>query len=118
VAKKEISLVVTAKNAVAAGLKSAGASINKFGSSVATSAKRITAGLLAAGTAVVAFATKAIAAYSVQEKATADLRSAFSLYGEEVDNNTKKVEAFAAAMQQEAGVGDELIIKRAAMLKM
>lgn len=103
---------------MARGLKSAGAALKSFGNS----AKRIGAlfakTFLAAGAAIVGFAAKALSAYAKQEAAERSMASAFRAYGEEVENNTEKVKAFASAIQDETGVADEQTIATAAQLKM
>lgn len=117
-ATREISIVLRAKNMLQVGLAKAGASLKSFGSSVWNVGKMAAVAFTGAATAVAGFAAKAISAYAVQEKAVNAMASSFKAYGEEVSTNTKQVENFAAAIQNETGVGDEVLISRAARLKL
>jgi hypothetical protein len=116
--KREISLILRAKNQMQAGLASAGASLKKFGQSAKSIAGFFAKSFLVAGAAVVGFGVKAVKAFSVQESAEKKAASAFAVYGEEVAANTQKVKDFAARIQDETGVADENTIARAAQLKM
>lgn len=117
-ATREISIVLRAKNMLQVGLAKAEASLKSFGSSVWNVGKMAAVAFTGAATAVAGFAAKAISAYAVQEKAVNAMASSFKAYGEEVSTNTKQVENFAAAIQNETGVGDEVLISRAARLKL
>jgi hypothetical protein len=118
VAKREISLVLKAKNELAVGLAKAKDALSSFGSSVLSVGKYIGAAFVGAGATIAAFAAKAVSAYATQEAATNSVRSAFRAYGEEVDQNTKAIQDLASAIQDETGVGDENIMSRVARLKM
>ena len=74
--KKELSIILRAKNATAPGLSSAGKSLKKFGSGVIKVAKKATAAVLAMGTALAGVAVKAISAYATQQKAEQSLTAA------------------------------------------
>ena len=117
-AEKKISIFIQARNAMQAGLASAGASLQKFGQSAARIGKLFATAFLAAGAAVVGFGTKALMAFAVQDKAEKQAEAAFRAYGEEVTQNTEKVKAFAAAIQDETGKSDESTIALAAKLKL
>jgi len=117
-AKKEISIIVKARNAMAAGLASAGSALKKFGESARRIGAFFAKAFLAAGTAIAGFAVKALQAFSVQEKAEKEAAAAFRAYGEEVTANVENVKRFASAIQDETGVADESTVALAARLKM
>lgn len=117
-AKKEVSVIIRAKNAMAAGLAKAGAALKSFGQSAARIGAAFAKVFLIAGTAVVGFAGKAIQAFSVQEKAEKQAAAALAAWGDEVDNNMSKIKAFAAQIQNETGIADENTIARVASLRM
>jgi len=117
-AKREITVVVAAKNAMMRGLSGASKSLQDFGKKVGSAAKYIATRFLAAAAAVTAIGVKAVRAFGVQQAAEQQARSSFRAYGEEVEANTEKVKAFAAAIQDETGIADENLIARAAKLKM
>ena len=116
-AKREINVVIAARNAMARGLRSAHKSLQNFGKSAANITKFFAKGFLSAGAAVAAFGTMALRAFAPQEQATRALQSAFAAFGEEVDANVAKVEQFANRMQQETGRSNESLEMRAAQLR-
>jgi hypothetical protein len=116
--EKKVSVVVSAKNKMMAGLRSAGAALKKFGASAGRIAKFFAKSFLVAGAAVLAFTTKVLQAFSVQEKAEKQAAAAFRAYGEEITENVEKVKRFAAAIQDETGIADENTIALAANLKL
>ena len=117
-ATREISVVLRAKNMLAAGLSSAGSSLKSFGSALWNVGKMAAVAFTGAATAVAGFAAKALSAYAEQEKATNAMASSFRSYGEEVAVNTEKVKNFAAAIQDETGADDDALVARAARLKL
>lgn len=117
-AKKEISILIKARNMLAAGLASAGASLKRFGQSAARIGKMFAKGFIAAGAALTAFAVKGLTAYAVQEKAEKSAEAALRAYGDEIENNLANIKRFAAAIQDETGIGDENLISRAARLRL
>jgi hypothetical protein len=117
-AKKEISIVLRAKNELQVGLAKAGASLKSFGESALNVGKVFATAFVGAAASLTAFATKALVAYSGQETAVSALKASFRAYGDEIDVNTESIKQLASAMQQETGVGDEVLIQRAAKLKM
>jgi len=117
-AKREISIVLKAKNELAVGLAKAKSALSDFGDSALRIGKLFAGAFLAAGTAIAGFATKALSAYSQQETATRSLEGALRAYGDEVDVNSKRVQNMASAIQDETGVADENLIARAARLRM
>jgi hypothetical protein len=117
-ADKKIRVEISAKEALGRGLAQAGAKLKEFGQSAARVGKAIAMGFLAAGTAVAGFAAKALQAYSKQQAAEKSMESALRGHGEEISANMAKVKAFASAIQDETGVGDENVIARAARLRM
>jgi hypothetical protein len=117
-AKREISIVLKAKNELAVGLAKAKDAITSFGESALSIGKWVGGAFIAAGAAIGAFAAKALSAYAAQEAATNSVRAAFRAYGEEVDQNTKAIQELSSAIQDETGVADENIGARVARLKM
>ena len=114
---RKIELELRVKNALARGLKSAGAALQQFGQSAMRIGKAFATAFIGAGAAVAGFAVKALGAYEIQERAVEGLSSALRAYGEDVDSNITKLKAIAAAMQDETGVGDEVTMSRMARLK-
>ena len=88
-AQKEISIVLRAKNAMAAGLKDAGDKINAFGEDVAKWGKRIGAAFLAVGGALVA------AAYKAQEfnKQIGQIETLTDMSAGEIKKNVRSMSA-------------------------
>jgi hypothetical protein len=117
-AKREISIVLKAKNELAVGLAQAKSAISDFGESALRIGKLFAGAFLAAGTAIAGFATKALSAYSVQETSVKSLEGALRAYGEEVEVNSKRIQDMASAIQDETGVADENLIARAARLRL
>lgn len=116
--KREISIVLKAKNELAVGLAQAKSAISDFGESAMRIGKLFAGAFLAAGTAIAGFATKALSAYSQQETATRSLEGALRAYGDEVDVNSQRIQNMAAAIQDETGIADENLVARAARLRM
>jgi hypothetical protein len=116
-AKKEINIVLRAKNAMQAELSKAGESLKKFGESALRIGKAFATAFLAAGTAVAGFAVKAIKSMQDQEQATTALRSAFSAFGDDVDSSVANVQRFSNAMQRQLGISNESLEMRAAELR-
>lgn len=116
-AKREISIVLRAKNAMAAGLAKAGESLKSFGKSAARIGKAFTVAFLAAGTAVAGFAAKAVAAYAKQESAEKLAADALRAHGEEVNNSMAMIRKHASAIQDETGAADENTIATMARLR-
>lgn len=117
-ASKEISIIISAKNAIAAGIKSAEKSLRDFADSAVRIGEFFAKSMLAAGAAVVAFGSKAVMAFAESEKAQQQLKSAFIAYGEETENNVKRVNDFAAAISKQTGVEDDSIVAMTAKLKL
>jgi len=117
-ADRKIDIRLGVKTFMAKGLNKASRQLKAFGKSAARIGAFFAKGFLVAGAAVAGFAVKAVQAFSVQEKAEKSAADAFRAYGEEVTNNVANVKKFAAAIQDETGVGDENIISMAARLKL
>lgn len=116
--KKELSIIIRAKDAIASGLASAGRRLKAFGAGLWNIGKNIAVGLGVAMAAIGAFAVKAIQAYAVQEKAVSDLSSVLRSYNEEIANNIEALKKQASAIQDETGVGDEVNLQRMARLRL
>jgi hypothetical protein len=117
-AKKEVSVIISAKNAMARGLSAAGRSLQQFGQSAARIGAFFAKSFLAAGAAIVGLGIKAVTAFAAQEKAEKAAAAALAAYGDEVTGNLAKIKRFAAAIQNETGISDENLIARAARLRM
>lgn len=104
---KQISIVLRAKNMMAAGLSSAGSALKSFGASAVNIGKWFAKGFLAAGAAVAGFAAKALSAYGEAEKAQRDLASAMNAQGEAGDALLPMFKRIAGAIQDETGASDE-----------
>lgn len=117
-ANREISIVLRAKNAMAAGLSSASASLKSFGDSAVRIGKVFATAFISAAGAVAGFVGKAVSAYSVQEKAERALSASITAYGENAAAAIPKLKKMAAAIQDETGVGDESTLSMMARIKM
>lgn len=115
---REISIIIRARNAMAAGLASAEKQLQAFGASAMKIGKWVAAGFLAAGTAVVGFAVKALSSYSVQERAIQQLSSAIRAFGEDAEKIVPSLLDMASAIQDETGAADEATIATMARLKL
>lgn len=116
--KKEISITIRAKNAMAAGIARAGAALKSFGQSALRIGKAFAASFAAAGAAIGAFAAKALSAYAEQEKAERSLTAALNAYGETGAGIVPSLKEMAAAIQDETGAADESTLAGMARLKM
>ncbi|MCK9326654.1 MAG: hypothetical protein M0P69_14280 [Bacteroidales bacterium] len=117
-AKKELTITVRARSLLAKGLKSARAELNKFGGSVANAGKAIAKGFLAGAAALVAFGTKAVQGYAVQEEAEKSLSAAMSAHGEAADKLMPALKKVASAIQDETGAADEATLAGMAKMRM
>lgn len=115
---KEISIVIRAKNAMAAGIADAGAALKSFGQSALRIGKAFAASFTAAGAAIGGFAVKALSSYAEQEKAEAALTASLNAYGETAAGIVPKLKKVAAAIQDETGAADESTLAGMAKLKM
>jgi hypothetical protein len=115
---RKIELELRVKNALARGLKSAGAALEKFGQSAKRIGAFFTKAFIGAGAAVAGFAVKALHAFGVQEAAERSMASALRTHGEEIDANMAAIKRMASAIQDETGVADENVIARMARLRM
>lgn len=117
-ANRELTITLRARNAIAAGIKSAERQLNALASGIGNAFRTASRWILGVGAAVGAVTAKALAGWSGQERATTALTSAFRAYGEEVDANVAQLSKLASAIQDETAVGDEVTIARMARLKM
>jgi len=115
---REISIIIRAKNAVAAGLANAGAMFKSFAGSVANVGKTIALGMAAATASVVAFSVKALSAYAEQQKAEMALAGSLRAYGESADAVMPKLKQIAAQIQDETGAADESTLAGMAKIRM
>ena len=116
--EKSISIVIRAKNAMAAGLGKARDSVMAFGQSAVRIGAFFVKGFLAAGAAVAGFAAKAIAAYSVQETAERSLIAAMNAQGEAGEALLPALKKIASAIQDETGAADESTLAGMAKMRM
>ena len=115
-ATKEISIILRAKSAMAAGLSKAGAALKSFGASAVNLGEQMAIGFLAAGTAVAGMAAKALQAYSVQERAEKSLEAAMNSRGEQGSVLIGMMKREAAAIQDATGAADEQTLATMAQL--
>ena len=115
---KEISIIIRARNAMAAGLSSAGKSLQAFGSSAMRIGGFFASGFLAAGSAVAGFAAKAIAAYAEQEKAQQSLIGALNSQGEAGIALLPSLVKIADAIQDQTGADAEATVAGMAKMRM
>ncbi len=115
---REISIILRAKNAMAAGLSKAKASVQAFGRSALKIGKFFAKAFLGAGAAVAGFAAKAISAYSESEKAERSLVAAMNAHGEAGDALLPSLKKIAAAIQDETGAADESTLAGMAKMRM
>lgn len=116
--KKEISILIRAKNAMAAGIASAEEALKNFGKSALRIGKAFAASFTAAGAAIGGFAVKALSSYAEQEKAEAALTASLNAYGETAAGIVPKLKKVAEAIQDETGAADESTLAGMAKLKM
>ena len=105
--KKNITLELTARNRLAAGLSKARKSLATFGKSAARIGKAFVKGFLIAGAALIAFSTKALTAYAAQEKAEKAVVATLNAHGEAGEKILPTLKKVAAAIQDETGAADE-----------
>jgi hypothetical protein len=117
-AKKEMTLVIRARNAVAAGLKSVMGSIKSLGGGILKASKWIATGVAAATAAIGAVAAKALSAYATQEKATRALASSLAASGDDAATLVPKLKAVASAIQDETGADDDAVVAGMARLRL
>ena len=117
-AKKEMTLVIRARNAVAAGLKSVMGSIKSLGGGILKASKWIATGVAAATAAIGAVAAKALSAYATQEKATRALASSLAAAGDDAATLVPKLKAVASAIQDETGADDDAVVAGMARLRL
>lgn len=117
-AKKELTLVIRARNAVAAGLKSVMGSIKSLAGGIIKASKWIATGVAAATAAIGAVAAKALSAYAVQEKATRALASSLAAAGDNATELVPKLKAVASAIQDETGADDDAVVAGMARLRL
>lgn len=117
-AKKEMTLVIRARNAVAAGLRSVMGSIKSLGGGILKASKWIATGVAAATAAIGAVAAKALSAYAVQEKATRALASSLAAAGDNATELVPKLKAVASAIQDETGADDDAVVAGMARLRL
>lgn len=116
--EKSISIVIRAKNAMAAGLGKARDSVMAFGQSAVRIGAFFAKSFLAAGAAVAGFAAKAIAAYAQQETAERALAAALNSQGEAGDALLPSLKRISAAIQDETGAADESTLAGMAKMRM
>jgi len=123
-AKKELTLVIRARNAVAAGLRSAMGAVSGFGSRVAgifggvfRNLMNIYAGFkMLAGAA--RLAGQAMANYAEAEKAERALAASLAAAGDNATELVPKLKAVADAIQDETGADDDAVVAGMARLRL
>ncbi|MDI9546090.1 MAG: hypothetical protein QM346_00680, partial [Chloroflexota bacterium] len=123
-AKKELTLVIRARNAVGAGLRGAWGAVSGFGSRVAgifggvfKNLMNIYAGFkMLAGAA--RLAGQFMGKYAEQEKAERALAASLAAAGDNATELVPKIKAVASAIQDETGAGDEATLAMMARLRL
>lgn len=116
--KKELTILLRARNAMMAGIAGARNALFKFGGWVAGLGKRMAFAFLGAGAGMAGFVGLAARAYSKQERAEKALASALQSHGENVDALLPKLKAAASAIQDQTGAGDEQTLQTMANLRL
>jgi len=117
-ADKKLTIILRAKNSMAAGLSKARDSVAKFGKSAMRIGGLFAKAFLAAGIAVAGLAAKAIAAFAVQETAERSLIAAMNAHGEAGEALIPSLKRVAAAIQDETGAADESTLAGMAKMRM
>ena len=117
-AKKEISIILRAKNAMAAGLGKAAKSLKAFGGSAMRIGGLFVKAFLGAGIALAGFAAKAIRSFAIQETAERSLIAAMNAHGEAGEALLPSLKKVAAAIQDETGAADESTLAGMAKMRM
>jgi len=122
--KKELTLVIRARNAVAAGLRGAWGAISGFGARVAGvfggvfhNLMNIYAGIKMISGAFQAVG-KAMSYYAEQERASRALASSLSASGDNAAALVPKLQAVASAIQDETGAADQATLAGMARLRL
>lgn len=116
--EKSITIILRARNAMAAGLSKARDSVMAFGQSAVRIGAFFVKGFLAAGAAVAGFAAKAISAYSEQEAAGRALVGALNAQGEAGEALLPYFRKIASAIQDQTGADDDAVIAGMAKMRM
>lgn len=113
----EISIIVKAKNMLAAGLKSAtqdmaifGKTGDKIAGQMVNGFKMVAGAVIAAGTAIVTAGGVAVKAYAESEAAENALSAAITGHGGAVDALLPKYKALADEISRKTGLDDEQIL--------
>ena len=123
-AKKELTLVIRARNAVAAGLRSAMGAVTGFGSRVAGIFGGVFKNLMNiyAGFKMLAGAVRlvgqAMGDYAFAEKAERALAASLAAAGDNATELVPKLKAVASAIQDETAAGDDETIAMMARLRL
>jgi hypothetical protein len=117
-AKREISIVLRARNAMMAGIAGAKRTLSAFGGFVSGVGRSIAYGFMAAGTAIVGFGAIAMRAYSQSEAADKALSSALKIHGDAVEDLMPKYRKIAEAIQEATGVEDDATLAGMATMRM
>jgi hypothetical protein len=113
----EITIIVKAKNMLAAGLKSAtsdmhvlGKTADKVAGQMINGFKMVAGAVIAAGAAILSAGTVAVKAYAESEAAERNLASAIAGHGGAVDALLPKYKALADEISRKTGMDDEQIL--------
>lgn len=113
----EITIIVKAKNMLAAGLKAAtsdmhvlGKTADKVAGQMINGFKMVAGAVIAAGAAILSAGTVAVKAYAESEAAERNLASAIAGHGGAVDALLPKYKALADEISRKTGMDDEQIL--------
>ena len=114
-ADQKISIVIAARNMVAAGFRGVVGAAKKLRaqvvaslSGVANIAKRVAASIGIIGAAAIAVTKKLVDAYQVQAQAEAKLSATLKATGYAAGFTTNELKKYAAELQKTVGIGDEV----------
>jgi hypothetical protein len=107
----DVSIWVRIRDGFTAGLKRAGAAINRFGAGAVDVFRRVGLAAAGIGAAIAGAAVYFLKAFSAQESAEVRLRAALMSTGQEVDALVAKYKDLANTIQDRTAQGDEETLK-------
>jgi hypothetical protein len=116
-ARNEVTVWIRAKNAAAAGLRSATRSFKQFATKVAAFARAAAVPIILMGTAAIGAATFFVKAWTKQENAVKRLEAALRANGDSVDTLLPRYKRFASEIQDLTGKGDEMTLGLMAQIR-
>lgn len=115
-AEQKLTLIVQAKNMLARGLASAGASLKSFGQSALRIGKAVAVALGVVGAAAIAVGRKMVEAYHVDAAAAGKLEGVLKATGYAAGVTVTEMKKYASELQKTTGVGDETTLSMMGIL--